>query len=194
MFKRVENEIELAMFNFIWMTVWREKGFEFEFSPQPLDRYVVATPDGQYIGSAEFKPYTPGEGQINSIASFHRHPCIAADPLKVAEIDKIAILKEFRGSYISELLSSLVYFARQRGIHYYVSLLEPVFYRALRITFHVPMVKAGEKSFYKGDYVIPIIIDAKQVYTNPDKYEWLSYPYHTAEARLSEQNGYQSIN
>jgi hypothetical protein len=194
MFKRVENEIELALFNFIWMTVWREKGFEFEFSPHPLERYMVVTPDGQYVGSAEFKPFTPGEGRIDPIATFLRHPRIAADPLRVAEIDKIAILKEFRGNYISELLSALVYVARQRGLHYYVSLLEPVFFRALRITYHVPMEKAGEKTFYKGDYVIPIIIDAKQVYSNPDKYEWLSFQYHMADACPSERTGYQSIN
>ncbi|MBB6675367.1 hypothetical protein [Cohnella nanjingensis] len=175
MFKQIENDIEAALFNFIWMTAWREKGFEFEFSTDVLGRYVVITPQGEYVGSAEFKPYTPTDSPLEAIAPFGAHPSVAADPAKVAEIDKIALLKESRGAYTSELLSSAVHFAKENGYHYFVSLLEPVFYRALRITYRVPMEKAGPAKFYKGDQVIPVIFDMKRMYENPEQYEWLSF-------------------
>ncbi|MCC3377351.1 hypothetical protein [Cohnella sp. REN36] len=175
MFKQVDNEMELALFNFIWMTAWREKGFEFEFSTRVLGRYVVITPQGEYVGSAEFKPYAPGGGPLEEIAPFAFHPNVAADPSRVAEIDKIALLKEWRGDYTSELLSSAVHFAQEYGYHYFVSLLEPVFYRALRITYRVPMEKVGPAKFYKGDQVVPVVFDMKRMYENPSQYEWLSF-------------------
>ena len=31
MLKRVTTEQDLAYYNFIWMTAWREKGYDFEF-------------------------------------------------------------------------------------------------------------------------------------------------------------------
>lgn len=173
MYKKVENHIELAMFNFIWMTAWKEKGFEFEFSENVLDRYLVITDDGEYAGSLEFKPYT-SNGTLDAVAPFSQHPLVEADPTRVAEIDKVALLPEFRRKYTSELLSAGIYFAWQSGLHYLLALLEPVFCRALSITFRVPMERVGKKTFYKGGYVIPVLIKVKQIYDQPKRYEWLN--------------------
>jgi len=41
MLKRVTTEEDLAYYNFIWMTAWREKGYDFEFSPSVLERWLV---------------------------------------------------------------------------------------------------------------------------------------------------------
>ncbi|GGG83713.1 hypothetical protein [Paenibacillus radicis (ex Gao et al. 2016)] len=176
MFKKVETEWELTMFNSIWTTVWKEKGYELEYAEQALERYVAISPEGQYVGTSEIKAYTPGVSIIDSVAPFHNHPKIAADPAQVAEIDKIAVIKQYRGHPITDLLSSAVFSAETHQFRYFISLLEPVFYRALRITFHVPMEKAGEKTFYKGDYVIPVIFDMERMYSNKEQYEWLAYP------------------
>lgn len=174
MYKRVENSIELTMFNFIWMTAWREKGFEFEFSGEVLDRYLVITEDGQYAGSAEFKRYKPGESEIDQIAPFYLHPTLNSPFTNVLEVDKVALLPEFRGKYIGDLLSSIVYFATRNGYDYLISLLEPVFFRALKITFHFPIEKFGDKIFYKGDYVQPAIIDVDKLMRKRDKLVWLN--------------------
>ncbi|MFD2328723.1 GNAT family N-acetyltransferase [Cohnella sp. GCM10020058] len=173
MIKKVQNEMVTALFNFVWMTVWREKGFEFEFSDRHLGRYLAVTPQGEAVGTAEIKPYRPGESALDSVAPFERHERVAADPAKVAEIDKIALLKAHRGAYLSELLTVAVGFARANGYHYYLSLLEPVFYRALRITYRIPMEKAGDAAFYKGDTVIPVVFDMKAMYERPENYDWL---------------------
>ncbi|CAM4324670.1 hypothetical protein L1N85_21085 [Paenibacillus alkaliterrae] len=176
MFKRVENELELAMFNGIWTTVWMEKGFELEFSDQALEKFVIVTAEGHYVGTSEIKPYDAGTSPINEAAPFREHPKIMSAEGAVAEIDKIALLRPYRGRYISDLLSSAVYIAEKLQLKYFVSLLEPVFLRALQITFKVPLEKVGGKIFYKGDHVIPVLFDMEQMYRNKMRYEWLVYP------------------
>lgn len=178
MFKRVESELELAMFNGIWTTVWQEKGYELEFSGQVLDRFVVVNENGYCVGTSEIKPYDRETSPINEIAPFRHHPKVIASEGRVAEIDKIAILGSYRskGNLLSSVLSSAVYGAEQRDMDYFVSLLEPVFLRALKITFKVPVERLGDKLFYKGDYVIPVLFDMKEMYRNKQQYDWLSYP------------------
>lgn len=176
MFKQVETEWELAMFNRIWTTTWAEKGYELEFTEEVIERFVAISPDGSCIGTSEIKPYKLGISNIEAVAPFQSHPSIAQDPSRTAEIDKIAVLKNYRGKPLSDLLSSAVYCAEKHRLHYFISLLEPVLFRALRISYHVPMEKVGEKTFYKGDYVIPVIFDMENIYTNKEKYDWLVYP------------------
>ncbi|RUS46857.1 hypothetical protein [Cohnella sp. AR92] len=173
MIKKVQNEMEAALFNYIWMTVWREKNFEFEFSTEYLGRYLSVTPLGEAAGTAEFKPYRPEDSRLDSIAPFSLHPWVAVDPSKAIEVDKIAFLKEHRGPYLTEMLTLLVGFCKANGYHYLLSLMEPVFYRALRITYRVPTDKVGRSLYYKGDTVIPVIFDVKSILEYPAKYDWL---------------------
>lgn len=173
MFKRVETEWELARFNEIWTTVWKEKGYELEYSELALERYVAFANDGAIAGTAEIKPYRLNESAINRVAPFASHPKIADRPGKVAEIDKIAVLPQYRGRLVSDLLSAAVHAAEKYRFRYFVSLLEPVFFRALRISYHVPMEKIGEKIYYKGDDVIPVIFEMEKIYTQKSGYDWL---------------------
>ncbi len=179
MFKRVENELELAMFNGIWTTVWLEKGYELEFSEEVLERYVVRTDEGDYVGSAEIKPYS-SESPINEAAAFDLHPMIQQAEGAVAEIDKMALLQTYRGHFISDLLSGIVEFGERNKMKYYVTLMEPVLHRALRISFHIQVEKISKKVFYKGDYVIPTIVDIKEIYSHKDRYAWLTFPRSAA--------------
>ncbi len=178
MFKPVENELELAMFNGIWTTVWMEKGYELEFSEQALERFVVMTEEGHYVGTSEIKPYCRSSSFINEVAPFMENPKVIEADGAIAEIDKIALLRSYRGSgnMISSILSSAVYYAERQRTKYFVSVLEPVFLRALQITFKVPLEKVGEKVFYKGDSVIPVLFHMEQIYMNKHQYEWISYP------------------
>lgn len=175
------------MFNFIWMTVWKEKGFDFEFTENALARYLVISEHGEYVGSTEFKAYT-GKGNPDRVAPFRSHPKVKADLSAVIEIDKVALLPEYRRKYTSDLLSACVHFAWQQQYHYMIALMEPVFYRALRITFRVPMEKVGSKTLYKGDTVIPVVINVKQIYDNPERFEWLNLDQADDRTSLSTQN------
>lgn len=177
MFKQVENELELAIFNGIWSTVWREKGYELEFADRVLDRFIIRTEEGNYVGTSEVKPYDV-TNPINKVAPFHLHPKVAEAAGAVAEIDKIALLSSYRGkgTLLSSILSSAVYCAEMRKFRYFVSLLEPIFLRALKITFKVPLERVGEKVFYKGDDVIPVLFHMEEMYHNKQRYDWLNYP------------------
>lgn len=186
MFKRVENELDLAVFDGIWTTVWMEKGYELEYSAEALDRFVVVTDEGQGVGTSEIKSYDLHGSLINRVAPFHLHPKLIAAEGAVAEIDKIALLQSYRskGLYLSSILSSAVFSAERRGMKYFVSLLEPVFLRALKITFKVPLERIGDRLYYKGDYVIPIIFDMEAMYSSKEQFEWLVYP---PQNRIREQ-------
>lgn len=172
MFKRVESEVELAMFNGIWTTVWTEKGFELEFSEEILERYVVITEEGYYVGTTEIKPYSE-DSSINEIGPFHTHPMIQENLKKVAEIDKMAVLSSFRGQYIAELLSAIVHYAEKNGLTYFVMLLQPTLMRALRVSYHLPINKVAGRVFYKGEDVIPSIVNVRDVYMNKERYSWI---------------------
>lgn len=176
MFKRVENLIETALFNDIWTTVWNEKGYELEFSKETLARYVIITSEGNYIGTAEINRFDRNSSTVLSVINLHKHILDATEKGLVAEIDKIALLKPFRGSFISDLLSSIVYFAEKHPYRYFLSLLEPVFYRALRVSFHIPMEKLGKETYYKGGYVVPVVFDTQQMYVKMPMFHWLKYP------------------
>ncbi|WP_036719549.1 hypothetical protein [Paenibacillus harenae] len=176
MFKRVENGIETALFNDIWTTVWKEKGYELEYSEQPLAQYVIVTTDGNYIGTAEINRFCPNKSPLLQTTKLPMHILAAAEEGLVAEIDKIALLKPYRGRYLSDLLSSIIYFADRHHYRYFVSLLEPVFFRALRVSFHIPMEKLGGEYYYKGDYVVPVLFETNQMYVNMPMFHWLKYP------------------
>ncbi|MNN79183.1 hypothetical protein D3C81_1958060 [compost metagenome] len=90
----------------------------------------------------------------------------------MAEVDKVAVLKDHRGKNLDRLLATIVLFAEKHQIKNYVTLLEPVLFRALKISFHVPMSRVGNRIYYKGDDVIPAIIHAEQFYENKESYSW----------------------
>lgn len=167
MLKRVTTEQDLAYYNFIWMTTWREKGYDFEFSPVVLERWLVLTPGGEPVGTAEFKPFLPGSSAFETVADIGRMPELVENRRQVAEIDKYAVLPEHRGKYVDDLAAAAFLVAREHGIRWFVSLLEPKFCRALRILYHPPMTVLGPRTFYKGDDVIPVVIDMKDVLADP---------------------------
>ena len=84
------------------------------------------------------------------------------------------MLKEHRGPNLVRLISTLVLYSAKHQVDYYVCLLEPVFLRALRISFRIPMRVIGEKFYYKGDYVVPTIIYCGHVRDHASDYPWIS--------------------
>jgi len=176
MFKQVENELETELFNNIWTTVWKEKGYELEYSANPLARFLVMTNEGRSIGTAEINPFSIDSSPIMRIAELHPEVIAAGKAGLVCEIDKIALLPNYRGRYITDLLSSLIYFVSHHRYQYFVSLLEPIFSRALRISYHVPMEQIGPKTYYKGDDVIPVLFDSEQIINQLSDFNWLKMP------------------
>lgn len=174
MFKIVENEEERLVFNKIWTQAWVEKGFELEYFDEVLDQCLIFDEHQNAVATVEIKPYhVKPQGDLDKIAPFYKQALIQADPQHIAEVDKVAILQEHRrGKNLDRLLAAIVLYAEQNNIHHYVTLLEPVLFRALKVSYHVPMSRVGGKVFYKGDDVIPAIIHAQQFYQSKASYPW----------------------
>lgn len=173
MYTVVSSTAQLAHYNRIWSEVWKEKGFELEVENEVMDKLLVSNEHDEFIGTFEVKPYQPDKVELREVATFHLQPELISSIEKVAEVDKVALLPEHRGNNISRLLSAMVYYADRHLLDYYVCLLEPVFARALRISFKVPMRKIGGRTPYKGDDVVPTIIDVGRIRRNKHEYPWV---------------------
>ncbi|MFD0620966.1 hypothetical protein ACFQZR_26355 [Paenibacillus sp. GCM10027629] len=174
MYTVVQNHSQLLEFHRIWTEVWREKGFELEYGQEVLDRLIVSDEEGVHVGTFEIKPYHAEKSNpIHQIAPFHEQPELIEPSARVAEVDKVALLKQYRGPNISRLLSAMVHYADKHHLNYFICLLEPVFARALRVSFHVPTTQIAGRTAYKGDDVIPTIIHVREVRENKSDFEWL---------------------
>lgn len=174
MYKKVETTEDLNIFDNIWMSCWVEKGYEMEFSYGDIDRYIIKNDESQNIGTVELKDYSLNENNpMNLIYPFHKNNVIATSTKRMVEVDKVAILREHRGKNLDRLLSVIVFHCKNNEISYCIVLLERLFYKALRNVYKVPLYVDGDKFFYKGDMVVPAIIDVEKMYRNSEEYNWL---------------------
>lgn len=187
MFKIVGTEEEQLVFNQIWTQAWVEKGFELEYFNEILDQCLIYDEHDTPVATVEIKPYHPKQQQdLDELAPFCSQTLIQSDPNHIAEVDKVAILQEYRqGKNLDRLLAAIVLYAEQNDIHHYVTLLEPILFRALKVSYHVPMSRVGEKIFYKGDDVIPAIIHAQQFYKSKESYPWFTDVCHTVSQSIT---------
>jgi len=174
MYTIVDNHSQMLVFHRIWTEVWQEKGFEIEPELEVLDRMIIHNEDGLSVGTVEFRPYHAEENNpILRIAPFHEQPELADPSAHVAEVDKVALLKQYRGPNISRLLSAMVHYADKHRLRYLICLLEPVFARALRVSFHIPARQIAGRVVYKGDDVIPTIIHVGEICEHKSDFDWL---------------------
>ncbi len=171
---KVDSLALFNQFNNIWIECWLEKGYGLEMEDGPADRYIIIDSKDQKVGTIEFKPYLlEPNNNINTVYPFHQIESIKNNPESVIEIDKVAILKQFRGKNLERLLSVFVHYSEQHEISCCVALLERVFYKTLRMIYKFPLESVGEQIYYKGDYVIPAVIYPEDLYQHKEKYPWL---------------------
>ncbi|MBT2655279.1 hypothetical protein J7E81_08485 [Bacillus sp. ISL-18] len=174
MYIKVDSLALLNSFNEIWMDCWLEKGFVLENEDIQSDRFIITDAQNQNVGTIEFKPYSlDSQNNINTVFPFHSVEYLTSNPSAVVEIDKVAILKQYRGKNLERLLSVFVEYTEQHNVEYCVVLLERVFYKALRNVYKIPLQAVSDKIYYKGDYVIPSILFPKEIYQNKHMYSWI---------------------
>ncbi|RXJ02804.1 hypothetical protein DS745_05705 [Anaerobacillus alkaliphilus] len=176
MYVKVETIADFNIFNQIWMDCWLEKGYMLEPSlEEKSDRFILRDVEKRSIGTIEFKPYyTTFENNINNVYPFHKLQHIASNPKQVVEIDKVAILREYRGKNLERLISLYVSYTEFHKIEYCVGLVERLFYKALRNVYKVPLEAVGEQTYYKGDHVIPAVLYPSLIYKKKVNYPWLT--------------------
>ncbi|MBE4907190.1 hypothetical protein IMZ08_03840 [Bacillus luteolus] len=156
------------------MDCWLEKGYMLDPSSDKSDKYIIQNTDKTNVGTIEFKPYTiSNENNINTVFPFNEIASIVTNPEKVVEIDKVAILKQYRGKNLERLIKLYVSYTESKGIEYCVVLLERIFYKALKNVYKIPLESVGDPIYYKGDHVIPTIMYPRAIYSAKDNYQRL---------------------
>ncbi len=174
MYLKVDSLALLNDFNQIWVECWLEKGYGLEYGNVPSDCYIITDTENHKVGTIEFKKYTiDPQNNINTVYPFQEIDIIHNDPISVIEIDKVAILKQYRGKNLEQLIRLFVQYTEIHHIKYCVVLLERVFFKTLKNVYNIPVEAVSEKKYYKGDYVIPAIIYADQVYQNKEKFDFI---------------------
>lgn len=168
-----ENQNQLDTFNHIWIECWNEKGYELEFN-QNSDKFIILDENGKVIGTTEFIKYEIGKNFCEDIYPFKDLQQIKNNHNRVIEIDKIALTKKFRGKNVQEILYTIYKYAQENNIQFAIGLMEPIFYKAMKLFYKMPITKLSRKKFYKGDWVIPVIIDCEYVLNNSQEYKWVS--------------------
>jgi hypothetical protein len=172
LFSQVNSENDKKKFNAIWEEVCKEKGFECEPTSSRSDLFLIYS-DKIAIGTVELVPYENNKNIADSVFPFYSIDVVKDHPSKIFEIDKVAILKKYRGSNISKIFSIIYTYALENRCTHGIMLLEPIFYRALRIFYRIPIKRVTkEKIFYKGDYVVPSIIDFIRIKKNISDFNW----------------------
>ncbi|MGX9134224.1 hypothetical protein ACWV26_07570 [Rummeliibacillus sp. JY-2-4R] len=172
MYIKVDSLALINDFNQIWVECWLEKGYGLEYGHIPSDRYIITDSENHKVGTIEFKQYTINpHNNINKVYPFQEIEIIQNDPGSVIEIDKVAILKQYRGKNLEQLISLFIQYTEKHHIKYCVVLLERVFFKALKNVYKIPVEAVSEKKYYKGDYVIPSIIYAEKVYQRKDDFD-----------------------
>lgn len=156
MIKAANTKHLKATFDRIWETCWKEKGFEFEENPHA--EYFVYEEDGAYCGAFQLCDVSNLPLEADSI--YLANETVRNNLDQVIEIDKLSILKTYRGTAIlSELLVFMADYSVKNGKRYFVALCEPTLYVALKRVYNVPVETLGERFYYKGDDVVPILVD-----------------------------------
>ncbi|MGG0545236.1 hypothetical protein ABEY63_25520 [Priestia aryabhattai] len=152
-YKKVNTNEEKEMFNGVWQTCWAEKGFEFEYFNTPY-QYLFFKKNNP-AACVELKELKQG------LTSYYAS-CKELKGKNVVEIDKLSILNEYRsGNILLKIFSFLYEFAEAREVDYYVSIIEPNLYSSL-MERGFPFNQVDEPFYYKGDYVVPVVLDVQK--------------------------------
>ncbi|MBO1515023.1 hypothetical protein [Metabacillus bambusae] len=173
MYHKVSSEIDKEIFNKLWGEACIEKGFELESTSSHSALFLIYNKEKSPIGTVELIPYENVENNAEKVFPFSSLDMIKQNPTEVFEIDKVSLLKKYRGSNLKKILNIIYSYAVDNDYTYGITLLEPLFYRSLKTFYKIPIKRVTkEKIFYKGDYVIPSIIDFGIVKSNVKDYKW----------------------
>lgn len=182
-----KNQIQLEEFNRIWIECWKEKGYELEFTLDS-DKIIILDEEEQGIGTVEFIKYRVGQNACEEVYPFHDLIEVKTNIDRVVEIDKIALTKTFRGQNIDKVLYIISKYTKENNLRYGIGLMEPVFYKAMKMFYKIPITKLSKKVFYKGDWVIPVLIDCEYTHINPSEFKSIGRFEDSKERKISYVN------
>lgn len=175
----VSDSQDLYIFNSILSDVYSKNGYDFDVvqSWEKSSLYLILSSSRdplEVVGTVEVKPYFPNISVIERSFPFSNNQILQGDGLNIAEIGRVTIIESHQSSgAFDNLLSTLAQHTQSYGIDFYVALMDRRLYRALLMSYGIPVTALGEKRFYKGHVVIPVLIDVRFAMSNSENYKWL---------------------
>lgn len=177
---------ELKMFNTIWAECWRERGFEIhksELELKVLDttllRYLFKGENQQFVSTIGLRKLSNSETKKHY--NLKKNAFIESEMEYVYEVDKLAILKKFRGmKVLSDILNFLVEFSEGKNVKYFVALMEPRLFKSIHRFYGIAINQIADEFDFEGDLVIPVCIDPKEALNASANYHWLQQQVNKA--------------
>lgn len=165
LFRRVETEQDHLVFESIWKKVATEKHFTFDLHHHETIRYFIQN-ETDIVGTIEFMKYNPNVySTFGNDFTISKFPVIEEHQETVWEVDKVCILKKWRGrGYLQHAFHAMAHHAKLYEVSHYIALIERFFYHTLRLLTRYPLQKLGEPFLIEGEKrkVVPCLLDAQQ--------------------------------
>lgn len=154
----VKTDDEMELFRNVWREPWNGQEFaEYDTYLQRVLFFVGDVP----VGTLELKTFEPSS-LINRAYPFHLY---IPTNYKIIEINKIAILPQFRRKFgvLEDILNHVFDYTEDEKIDYCVAIIVKGFYPILEKKYNWHMDKIDDKLIpYKGAMVYPTIIDPRK--------------------------------
>ncbi|WP_442596689.1 hypothetical protein [Neobacillus sp. D3-1R] len=146
----------------------------------PVERYLVRNDENQFIGSVSFRPYNY-DSTIDHVFPFKQNEMIKNNIGSIAEIENLAILKEFRGlKNLVRVLLTVFEYIRTHNFKYYIATIDYGLFRAMNKFYPSAIYQLHKSIPYRKTNLVPIIIDVHHTLSNLDNYKWLSNYYQSS--------------
>ncbi|WP_064091533.1 GNAT family N-acetyltransferase [Rossellomorea aquimaris] len=183
MYKKVETNEEMRIFDSIWIPAWQEKGFELECQLGQVERFLISNYK-EYIGTLSLRPYN-NDSTIDDVFKFREINMIKGNSGYVIEIEKFAIAKKYRGiKNLQLMMLTILELARNNHCKYYIAVIDSVFCHVIQKVSPSTVFKLGSTIKYKNTSLVPIIVDVQNAISNISIYNQLEKFYPTNKETL----------
>jgi hypothetical protein len=166
MFQKVTSRTDLEIFNKIWKTSFSQKKYELEEYEWDSKRFLVENQFGEKKGTVELIPYTMDKKKstIEDMFEFSSLEMTKKTSLQhIYEIDKLSVSEEGRKEgTLENILQFLIEFAIENNVFYYYALINPLLFRAIKISYGFPVEKAGKIIKTESYPIQPMYINMKK--------------------------------
>jgi len=166
-YKVVDTLEDNISFQKIYEEIAREQEFHIEETSKESVRYLFLD-EGKKVGTLEVTPYNPELfSTVETDFAFSELDVIKNNRESAWEVDKVGILKDYRGKGLAiDVVHCLVHHREKYNFKYAVCLFEYRFYRMMRMT--VPqeaLAAVSERFTVLGETkpVIAVIVDMEMV-------------------------------
>lgn len=169
MYKQVRTQADLDTFYSIVDSVWAEK----HYTPERFDgtdKFLLRNEEEPWGAVLEISPIEKSDPQIKELFLPY------VNGLSVVDMPTIAVLPQYRGKLGTKTIALGVKYCEEHKIEHIISVNNPVFFRAIKVSYNIPLTRIQDFIDYKGVPFIPAILHISHVYQNKHQYPWLFYP------------------